>query len=303
MKKKSRMRNERMVVMGAMMASAAVSGRPAMASSPSSQPSRYEQAMADILRTMRWSQADTPSAQTSLVQRFDIPPGPLQTVLTAFRVQTGFVVTAIRDGIYELQSPGVAGLFSPEEALQQLLAGTGVAYRFTALTSVSLDVRGQSEVVEVTAPLVRGVSSPKFTAPLRDIPQTITVIPNQVMESQGATTLRDVLRNVTGISIQAGEGGVPAGDNLSIRGFNARTDFFVDGIRDSGGYTRDPFNVEQVEVVKGPASSFAGRGSTGGVVNLATKTPNLTASRHASIGGGSSSYKRGTLDVNQPHGG
>ena len=76
-----------------------------------------------------------------------------------------------------------------------------------------------------------------------------------MIEEQGATTLRDVLRNVTGISIQAGEGGVPAGDNLTIRGFSARTDIFVDGVRDFGGYSRDPYNVEQVEVTKGPASS------------------------------------------------
>jgi catecholate siderophore receptor len=125
-------------------------------------------------------------------------------------------------------------------------------------------------------------------------------VPASVIEAQGATTLRDVLRNVTGISIQAGEGGVPAGDNLSIRGFSARTDFFIDGVRDVGGYTRDPFNVEQVEVVKGPSSSIAGRGSTGGMINLATKTPNLGASRTASIGIGSSDHKRGTLDFNQP---
>jgi catecholate siderophore receptor len=124
-----------------------------------------------------------------------------------------------------------------------------------------------------------------------------------VIEAQGATTLRDVLRNVTGISIQAGEGGVPAGDNLSIRGFSARTDFFIDGVRDVGGYTRDPFNVQQVEVVKGPSSSIAGRGSTGGVINMATKTPNLEAARHVSIGVGSSDHKRGTLDINQPLGG
>jgi catecholate siderophore receptor len=144
------------------------------------------------------------------------------------------------------------------------------------------------------------MTSRKFTEPLRDIPQTITVVPASVIEAQGATTLRDVLRNVTGISIQAGEGGVPAGDNLSIRGFSARTDFFIDGVRDVGGYSRDPFNVEQVEVVKGPSSSIAGRGSTGGVINMATKMPHLGATRSLSLGLGSSDYKRGTLDINQP---
>ncbi len=94
----------------------------------------------------------------------------------------------------------------------------------------------------------------------------------ELIHAQGATTLRDVLRNVTGISIQAGEGGggLP-GDNLAIRGFTARNDIFVDGVRDFGAYSRDPYNIEQVEVTKGPASVFGGRGSTGGAINLATK--------------------------------
>ncbi|MCG3111234.1 MAG: TonB-dependent siderophore receptor [Candidatus Manganitrophus sp. SB1] len=143
-------------------------------------------------------------------------------------------------------------------------------------------------------------ASPKFTEPLVDIPQTVTVIPEAVIEERGATTLRDVLRNVPGISLQAGEGGVPAGDNLSIRGFNARTDLFIDGVRDFGGYSRDPFNVSQVEVFKGPASSYAGRGSTGGAINLVSKRPLLDPLYGGTIGIGTDDFKRATLDLNQP---
>ena len=147
------------------------------------------------------------------------------------------------------------------------------------------------------------VSSPKFTQPLRDIPQSITVIPQAVIQEQGATSLRDVLRNVPGISMQAGEGGGgPAGDNLSIRGFTARSDIFVDGIRDTagGGYSRDPFNIEQVEVAKGPASANSGRGSTGGSINLSTKTPQLNPFYRGESGLGSDHYFRSTLDINVP---
>jgi catecholate siderophore receptor len=144
------------------------------------------------------------------------------------------------------------------------------------------------------------LQSPKFTAPLRDIPQTITVVPKEVIKEQNAATLRDVLRNVPGISMQAGEGGVPNGDNMSIRGFNARTDLFVDGVRDFGGYTRDPFNLEQVEVAKGPASANNGRGSTGGSVNLASKAPGKDAFTDVSLGLGSDYYGRATVDYNQP---
>jgi catecholate siderophore receptor len=238
------------------------------------------------------------AARSGQVLPFNIPPGTIGSVIAAFEAVTGIKVTFATEPLRDVRSAGVSGQFTAEQALERLLAGTSVGFVFTAPGAVTVDVR-TSEFVTVggRAP---AVSSPKFTEPLRDIPQTITVVPSSVIQAQGATTLRDVLRNVTGISIQAGEGGVPAGDNLSIRGFSARTDFFIDGVRDSGGYTRDPFNVEQVEVVKGPSSSYAGRGSTGGSINLATKSPQLTAARTASVGAGSSNYMRGTVDVNQP---
>ena len=229
---------------------------------------------------------------------FEIAAGTIGSVTQAFEAATGLRVTLANDMIRDLPSPGVRGRFSVEQAIERMLAGTGVGAAFTADRAVTFDIR-TAEFVAVEGRTPRA-SSPKLPQPLRDTPQTITVVPASVMQAQGATTLRDVLRNVTGISIQAGEGGVPAGDNLSIRGFSARTDFFVDGVRDAGGYARDPFNVEQVEVIKGPSSSYSGRGSTGGSVNLATKAPHLAASRAVGLGLGSSGYQRGTLDVNQP---
>lgn len=144
------------------------------------------------------------------------------------------------------------------------------------------------------------VSSSKYTGPLRDIPQTISVIPEAVMKDQNAVTLREAIRNVPGVTIQAGEGGVPAGDNLSIRGFNARTDLFSDGVRDFGGYTRDPFNMSTLEVTKGPTSSYAGRGSSGGSVNQVSKTPQMQKFYKGSVSAGTGYYKRTTMDLNQP---
>jgi len=146
------------------------------------------------------------------------------------------------------------------------------------------------------------LQSPKVTQPLRDVAQTVTVIPKEVMKEQAASNLRDVLRNVPGISMQAGEGGGgPAGDNLAIRGFAARSDIFVDGMRDtsSGGYSRDPFNFEQVEVTKGPSSASTGRGSTGGSINIVTKTPHLGNSYGGTLSGGTDNYLRGSFDLNQ----
>ena len=85
-----------------------------------------------------------------------------------------------------------------EEALRRLLAGTGVTYRFTAVATVTLDVSGPGESVDVVGDPVP-LSSPKYTEPLRNVPQTINVITKEVIEEQAATTLRDVLRNVPGI--------------------------------------------------------------------------------------------------------
>ena len=145
------------------------------------------------------------------------------------------------------------------------------------------------------------IESRQYTEPLRDVPQSVTVVPRALIEEQNAVSLREVLRNVPGISMQAGEGGSgPNGDFLSLRGFNARNDIYVDNIRDFGGYSRDPFNVEQVEVVKGPASSYTGRGSTGGSVNLVSKAAAFDSSFYRStLGIGTDAFKRFTLDVNQ----
>ena len=162
-----------------------------------------------------------------------------------------------------------------------------------------LEIQGPDTTVEVTTPIAP-LSSPKYTQPLRDTPQTITVIPKAVIEQQGATTLSDVLRNVPGLTITAGEGGAPAGDNLTLRGFSARNDIFVDGVRDLGPQSRDPFNLEQVEVTKGPTSAFTGRGSTGGAINLVSKAPASIATSAATLNLGTDDTRRVTADVNVP---
>ena len=168
--------------------------------------------------------AHAETAQIAPTRSYAIEGGSLESVLSAFREVSGVRVVLARTEFSALSSPGIRGVYTTERALQVLLAGTGLAHRFTASNTITIDLAELQESVDVrTTPYAAVLSSPKYTEPLRDIPQTITVIPQAVIQQQGATTLRDVLKNVTGISIQAGEGGVPAGDNLSIRGFNART--------------------------------------------------------------------------------
>lgn len=244
--------------------------------------------------------ASAPAVRSAAAVKLDIPAGALDAALQQFGVAAGLTID-IRipaDTASMMHSPGVSGTLAPEPALTRLLDGTSLGFQIVG-TTVIVDVRGVTETVQVTGS-VATISTPKLTEPLRDIPQTITVIPRAVMEEQGATTLRDVLRNVAGITFQAGEGGVPAGDQLSIRGFSARTDMFVDGVRDFGGYSRDSFNMEQVEVAKGPTSSLAGRGSTGGAINQVSKAPNLSPIADATVGFGNASYQRTTIDLNQP---
>ena len=143
------------------------------------------------------------------------------------------------------------------------------------------------------------VQSPKYSGPLRDIPQSITVVPKEVIQERGATSVTEILRTQPGISLGAGEGGTPLGDRAFIRGFDARTDMFVDGARDFGGFFRDPFNVEQVEIAKGPGSVYSGRGSTGGTINLVSKKPFQRNSYNGSVTFGTDLTKRATVDVNQ----
>lgn len=143
------------------------------------------------------------------------------------------------------------------------------------------------------------VSGVKYPRPLLDTPRIITVLPEELLQEQGATSLKDALRNIPGISLQAGEGNPPGGDQLKIRGFNARDDINVNGTRDLGNYFRDPFYIEQLEVIKGPNSAYSGRGSAGGTINFVTKLPRRQDFARADLSAGTDSFFRGTVDVNR----
>jgi catecholate siderophore receptor len=210
--------------------------------------------------------------QALVVRRFAIDAGSLEETLAAFERITGISVKFAEDGIRRLASKGAAGLYTPEQALKVLLAESGATYRFASAGTVTVQLAGVTSTVEVSADRAPMVASEKYTELVRDTPQTISVLDQQTLGQQGVNTLRDALRNVAGISLAAGEGGAQ-GDNLTIRGFSARNDIFLDGIRDFGSYYRDPFNYETIDVLQGPTSATFGRGSTGGVVNQESKTP------------------------------
>jgi catecholate siderophore receptor len=134
-----------------------------------------------------------------------------------------------------------------------------------------------------------------------DTPQSIDIVSKELLQKQAGTSLTDALRNVPGITLNAGEGGTH-GDLVNIRGFSAGDDYFMDGLRDTGLYDRDAFDYENVEVYKGPASTLFGRGSTGGVINQVLKTPQLTPILGFTVTAGTNSEARATADVNYPFG-
>src|ERR1700728_898477 len=115
------------------------------------------------------------------------------------------------------------------------------------------------------------LASPKFSEPIADTPKSITVLTKELLEDKDATSLKEVARTTAGVTIGTGEGGNAFGDRFFIRGFDARNDIFVDGIRDPGVSIRENFFTEEVEILRGPASSYAGRGTSGGAINIVTK--------------------------------
>jgi catecholate siderophore receptor len=220
--------------------------------------------------------------------------------------------------MHKTSKPAVAGVRSQARAALGVAAVAGLAGLSLApaafAATPNLDANGADAPVATAAPAdtateVSGVKvdgkrapaevqSPKLTAPLVDTPKTITVIPRKIIEQTAATSLTDILRTSPGITFGAGEGGQPLADRPFIRGQASGNNVFVDGIRDSGGQTREVFNLEQVEVVKGPDSAYSGRGSGGGSINLTSKSPKADDFATASVGVGTDEYLRATVDLN-----
>src|SRR5690242_8624921 len=177
----------------------------------------------------------------------------------------------------------------------------GVAHADTEPTPATqlprISVSGEGEQTNTFKP--ERVESPKFTQPLRDTPQTITVIRKEVIAQQGAASLTDTLRNTPGITFQLGENGnTQSGDTIFMRGFDTQNSIYLDGIRDLGAAVRDVFNVEQVEIFKGPAGADNGRGATSGYVNLASKLPTEQDVFASSVAYGTEDRRRLTGDWN-----
>ena len=148
--------------------------------------------------------------------------------------------------------------------------------------------------------LQEGTGLSRLPGRIQDTPQAISVIPGVVIRQQQATTLEQALRNVPGITVSAGEGnGGLNGDQFRIRGFQAKNDVYLDGLRDFGVYARDSFNIGDVVVIKGPSSETLGLGTAGGAINIVSKRALLTDFTAVDGLGGSGPTARGTFDMNR----
>lgn len=191
-----------------------------------------------------------------------------------------------------------------------LLAGTGIGVlqlhaAYAAESAADAPPSGQNVLEQVTvfgqkdAYKIDTSGLSKLAVPLIDVAQSINTVSQQEMQDRAVADLNNALKSVPGVTIGAGEF-KSIGTSPTIRGFVARTDMFMDGIRDYGDYYRDPFNLEAIEVLEGPAGVVFGRGSTGGVIEQDSKLPTLQPLIAGTLTGGTDSTRRATIDVNEP---
>lgn len=249
------------------------------------------------------------AADTTIRFRFDIPAQPLHDALVRFGHQTGLRVETRGDVSPAVQSSPVTGLLTAPEALRLLLSRTGFSARFRDEDRVVLSrvapgdsVHGLAMVVVTTATRRAGyaprstVFATRSDVPLRDVPQSVTVVSRQQMTDQAMQSMAEVARYIPGITMGQGEG---HRDAPTIRGNASTADFFIDGVRDDAQYLRDLYNVERVEVLKGSNAMVFGRGGGGGVINRVNKQAQWTPTGALTVEGGSFDHRRATGDIGQ----
>ena len=186
-------------------------------------------------------------------------------------------------------------------ALRRAARQQQAAQAAPAAASASSGAADRNPYADPAAPykVDRVQASGKFPEPLLNTPKSITVMSKEVLEDKNATSLKEIGRSTAGVTLGSGEGGNAFGDRFFIRGFDARNDVFIDGIRDPAVSIRENFFTEQIEILRGPASSYAGRGTAGGAINIVTKQAGDVNFKRMDTEFGTDRTKRVTLDVNQ----
>jgi iron complex outermembrane receptor protein len=253
---------------------------------------------------------DSPSAERS----YDISGGPLNEVLNRFAATAGISLAGAGELTANQTTPGLEGRFTTEEALDRLLADTGVGYRFTDAETVTLvdDPQGNDRLEPIRVEAAAGGADDAYSDPVAttaskrpvpkiETPAAVTTVPREVIDDQQAEGLEEALRNVSGTVFADGGEGV----NISSRGLSATTyqdGFLLTGFT-GGDVNRsqlDTYNIERIEVLKGPASVLYGRANPGGIVNLITRKPEREAAYEAGMRVDDEGGWRPTLDLTGP---
>lgn len=267
--------------------------------------------------TASFAQAQAPMHQAHAVARHDIPSGRLDQALNRFAVSAGILLAIDAALTAGKTSAGLSGSYGVREGLSALLQGSGLEavaqpggdYALRASTTAP-GAAGSSAPVE-HAPLqtiqVMGQrdtnggyrkqeasGASKISAPLRDLPVSVQVVPRKVIDDQGAFRTEDIVQNASGVNIGAPSS--RSGDNLIFRGFST-SEFLRDGMPDRRRSMRDTSNIEQIEVLKGPASVLYGRIEPGGTLNYITKRPLFVPRYEASLRVDSYGLVRPTVDL------
>jgi catecholate siderophore receptor len=180
-----------------------------------------------------------------------------------------------------------------------ILLGVNSAVGQSRSAEAPVPLAHDSDLDELLVNGARTSDLPLLTQPILNTPQTVTTISEEIIQLQAAADLRDVLRNDPSVSAHADDDNAQ-GTNVQIRGFSARYDMYLDGQLDFGSYYRDPFDLEEVEVLTGPSSVLFGRGSTGGAIEQVSKKPRMDEFTDATVSVGTDRLKRVTADVNVP---
>lgn len=262
----------------------------------------------------------TPSSQESTkVQRktYNISKQPLYSALSALAEQAGIQFTYSAELVKNINSPGVQGQYTPDEALQKILSGTSISSRRTGSNSITLEklvvLAPESattlSIVNVVGKTNQNLSDPynkdyavtnattatKTDTPIMQTPVSVQVVPRAVMDDQQVISVMDALRNVSGAQAASGQ----YNDNFMLRGFDATTTY-RDGLRQSQTTNYETANLERIEVLKGPASVLFGRAEPGGIQNLVTKKPLDTPYYSLQQQFGSFDLYRTTVDATGP---
>jgi len=248
--------------------------------------------------------AQTTTGQALLSGRIlDETNAPIANARVSAHSDGGKDITTTTDstGAFSIRlAPGRYGLAITADGFVAASEDISIELNGLHTMDIVLRVAGFTDKVQVTESGSRAVtiaSGTKTPTPLRDVPQSVTVVDERLIKDQLMASVADVVRYVPGISAHQGENNR---DQVVIRGNSSSADFYVNGVRDDVQYYRDLYNVERIEALMGPNGMMFGRGGGGGVINRVTKAAGFTRAGNVALQAGSYANRRFTVDANQP---